>query len=406
MNLFQKTVSLTSLALLLAGCAVVPDHKPLTELQSQQAVVEGFPADIRFWADEPPQGLNDVVAQSILSFKVTNDEYFRHYQAYPPVSFLALSGGGDNGAFGAGFLSGWTKAGTRPNFSLVTGVSTGALIAPLAFLGPANDEQIQDLFTKTKTDNIFLVDIWTFLSGLTGGLSLTDATPFVERIQQTYTPELLDQIAAEYRKGRRLFIGTTNIEAQRGVIWDMGEIAASSSPDRVALFQKIIQASAAVPGVFAPVFIDVTIGGKRYNEIHVDGGVTSQVFLYPLQMSRNTIDNFRNCGIERNLYIIRNAKTAPEYQILRDPGLFSIGARTIESLTKNNGVGDLYRLYLGAERDGASYHAVQIPPDFTETPKEAFDPVYMSKLFALGVQMGQENGVWQTSPPGFDAAIQ
>lgn len=391
--------ALPLLLFLLTGCAALPLHEPVPKEETGKVLVSGFDKTVRFWSDEAPPNADEIIERAFASYREANADAFRQKGEYPPLSLLALSGGGNDGAFGAGILNGWSEKGSRPPFALVTGISTGALIAPLAFLGQEYDQELRDLFTKTNTDKILLADLWTFLSGLTGGLSLTDSSPFAERIRQTYTPVLLDQIAAEHRKGRRLFIGTTNLEAQRGVIWNMGAIANSSNPNRHELFHKVIQASAAIPGVFEPVFIDVEIGGKRYSEIHVDGGVTSQVMLYPIQLSRAAVNSFKTSKITRNLYIIRNAKVSAEYAPL-DPGLFAIGARSVETLIKNNGVGDLYRLYLGALEDGTTYYQIHIPASFDRPSQELFDPAYMSALFETGRELGYKAQSWDRAPPG------
>ncbi len=401
---FFKLAPLLLAAFFLSACAAIPTHIPLTAEQANQAKVEGFPQTIRFWADELPEGSEHSFFKSIETYRAFHAAYYKEHKKWPDVHFLALSGGGNDGAFGAGLLNGWSDSGHRPLFHVVTGVSTGALIAPLAFLGESYDQKLREMFTETRTDGILLLDIWTFLSGLTGGLSVSDVSPFVEQIKKTYTPEILDQIAAEHRKGRRLFIGTTNIEAQRGVIWNMGAIAASDHPEKLALFHKIIQASAAIPGVFDPVFINVMVDGKHYSEIHVDGGVTAQVFLFPMQIPPSVVNEMKRSGIERNLYVIRNAKVQAEFKGLPNPGLFSISARSVESLIKNNGLGDLYRLYLAAQRDGTHYHEAHIPSDFAVSSKEMFDPDYMKALFDLGRGIRVNGHAWNLAPPGLESA--
>ncbi len=399
---FLKLAPLFLLAFFLSACAAIPTHIPLSQEQSTQATVQGFPATVRFWADELPKGSEVSFFRSIENYRAFHADYYKEHKKWPDVYFLALSGGGNDGAFGAGILNGWSDSGHRPTFHVVTGVSTGALIAPLAFLGESYDQKLRELFTQTHTDGILLMDIWTFLSGLTGGLSLSDVSPFIEQIKKTYTPEILDKIAAEHRKGRRLFVATTNIEAQRGVIWNMGAIAASDNPEKLELFHKVIQASAAIPGVFEPVFIDVTVDGNRYSEIHVDGGVTAQVFLFPMQMPQTVVKEMKKSKIERNLYVIRNGKIGPEYKGFPNPGLFSISARSVESLIKNNGTGDLYRLYLAAQRDGTRYHEAHIPESFNVESKEMFDPDYMKALFDLGRGMRVNGQAWNLAPPGIE----
>ncbi len=397
----MRHIYLISLLLVLGGCAKVISAPSVPETQSTRAVVHGFSAQIRFWADEAPAFMNKTVHNRLANYRKKNTDYFAQHGIYPSVHYLAISGGAYDGAFGAGLLSGWSASGKRPQFSLVTGVSTGALIAPFAFLGEKYDARLHEFFTKTTSDKIFMTDAWKVLEGLTGGLSVTDSAPLALQIQNAVTEGVLAEIAEEYRKGRLLYIVTTNIEAQRGVLWDIGAIATSNHPDALKLVHQIMLASAAVPGLFQPVFIDVEIAGKKYREIHVDGGVTSQVFAYPIRLHRSVMDEFKKYGIHQNLYIIRNSKIAPEYKIM-DPGLFSLTGRSIETLIKQQSLGDLYRLYVSAKRDGVNYHMACIPADFRADSKEIFDPAYMGALYDVGYQIGRSSNAWSTSPPGLD----
>lgn len=390
-----------SLLLALTACSDVmaTAHRAVPEESSSQAVVQGFPEGIRFWADEAPKDFDKVAGAQLEQFRAANADYFAEHGEYPPLSYLAVSGGAYDGAFGAGLLTGWSSTGTRPDFALVTGVSTGALIAPFVFIGPQYDSQLKNFFTETRSDNIFIVDVWKVISGLAGGMALTDSSPLANKIEEAVTPEVLEQIAHEYKRGKQLLIGTTNLEAQRGVIWDIGKIAASGEPGALQLVHKIMLASASVPGLFKPVFIDVTVAGQHYNEIHADGGITSQVFAYPMKVSRGIIDEMKRLRLRRDLYIVRNSKIAPEYQPMK-PGLFSLTVRSVETLIKSQGVGDLYRLYISAKRDDVNYHLATIPADFHADLGELFDPVYMGKLFDLGYRLGLSRQVWESYPPG------
>ena len=238
------------------------------------------------------------------------------------------------------------------------------------------------------------------LDGIFGGLALTDSGPLARMIEKTVTQEMFEKIGQEHRNGRRLLIGTTNLETQRNIIWDIGAIAVSGNPEGLKLCHKVLLASAAIPGAFKPVFMDVTVDGRTYNEIHVDGGVTAQVFLYPLQSIVDEKRLFAENGISRRLYIIRNAKIVPEYESLK-PRLMSLSRRSIETLIKNQGIGDLFKLYAGAERDGIDYNLVHIPQDFRAKSTELFDPKYMSQLFALGETSGRAGIRWMDSPPDY-----
>ncbi len=387
--------------LLLSACSVAPVHNALPEEVADQVTVSGFSKDIRFWADELPANSETLVMKRLEDYRQANQDYYTKFHTYPPLHYLAISGGAYDGAFGAGFLYGWSKTGARPDFEIVTGVSTGALIAPLVFIGPQYDEIVKKLFTSTNSDAIFMTSVWNVLDGVTGGLAISDSTPLANKIEEVITPHIMAEIAREHQKGKRLFIGTTNIEAQRGMIWDIGAIATSGNPKALSLIHQVLLASASIPGAFLPVFIDVEAGGKHYSEIHVDGGVTSQVFIYPLKLRRSVIDQFAMSHLERYLYIIRNSKIEPEYKILQ-PGFFGLTRRSLETLTKYHGLGDLYRIYLGSQRDGIDYNLTYIPASFKAESTELFDPVYMKKLFKVGYKLSQKPDIWIKKPPGLD----
>lgn len=398
--IFSRSLfALIILSLLTACSTTTLTHQPLPAGKAGEAKVTGYSSDIRSWGDEAPKNLSEVVAKHVEEYSALNSDYYSQHKKYPPMQYLALSGGGNDGAFGAGILCGWTKSGTRPTFTVVTGVSTGALIAPFAFLGPDYDQQLKEVYTTVRSENILLSTTMTVLDGITGGLALADSSPLAKRIEQVVTPEMLQKIAAEHRKGRRLLIGTTNIEAQRNMIWDIGAIANSGHPHRLQLVRDILLASAAVPGLVKPVFIDVTLDGKRYTEIHADGGVTTQVFLSPLQSIAKEKSLFEERKIPRKLYIIRNTKIAPEYKPI-NPGFFSITQRSLETVIKYSGLGDLYRLYVGAKRDGIEYNLVYIPKEFEAESRELFDPAYMQKVFDMGYEMGRQGVEWENTPPG------
>ncbi len=386
----------------LSACSSVPLHHPVPAAETSQAVVTGFPADIRFWADEAPSFADTIISQRLDQYRAAHADYYAAHGSYPPLNYLAISGGADDGAFGAGFLSGWSASGTRPDFAMVTGVSTGALIAPFVFIGPQYDDKLRTLYTNTHTNGILDSSLFSLLEGLTGGLAVTDNKPLVKMIDENITPEVMAAIAVEYKKGKRLFIGTTNMEAQRGVIWDIGAIATSGNPGALKLIQKIILASVSVPGIFEPVFINVQVGDKHYDEIHADGGVVSQVFIYPLKIKRSVIDEFKSQHLQRRLYVLRNGKIVPQYAE-QQLSLFALTSRSFETFTKNQALGDLYRLYVGAVRDGMDFNLVYIPDSFDAKSKELFDPVYMSKLYDVGFSLGtQADSAWQKKPPGVD----
>jgi predicted acylesterase/phospholipase RssA len=315
-----------------------------------------------------------------------------------PHTYLAISGGGANGAFGAGLLVGWTEAGNRPNFTIVTGISTGALIAPFAFLGPAYDMQLRDVYTTVSTEE--LIEVRGFLKILTGDAA-TSSKPMQKLIARYYDQEMLAAIAAEFEKGRRLLIGTTNLDAERPVFWNITAIAASGDPKALGLVHKILLASASIPAAFPPVFIEVEADGRRYDEMHVDGGTTTQVFLFPVDLDWKVFAEKLKVKGKSRVYVIRNSFFQPQWQAVK-PRLVPIAMRSISSLIRTQGIGDIYRIYIEAQAVGIDYNLAHIPSDFQERPTEEFDPEYMQKLFDLGYGLAKDGYPWEKAPPGIE----
>ena len=249
-------------------------RQPLPEHLLDQAQVADLPG-IRAWGDTS-ESLEQSAIESIRQEMAAN-----HGKLEPEANFLALSGGGGDGAFGAGILCGWTEAGTRPRFKLVTGISTGALIAPFAFLGPEYDAKLKEAYTTISDKDIYTVPSLLKLVLNLGRIEAAASTePLAELLERLIDENMLQAIAAEHNKGRRLLVGTTQLDAQRQVIWNMGAIAASGHPDAPKLFRQILRASASIPVAFNPVYIKVKAGGQEYDEMHVDGGVRAEVMLY------------------------------------------------------------------------------------------------------------------------------
>ena len=344
-----------------------------------QATVTGFPYGIRYF---PRDAKRLQVFQDDFVESWKREEAYRKAQGLtgplPPAAYLAISGGGDNGAFGAGLLSGWTKTGTRPEFKLVTGVSTGALISPFAFLGPAWDEQLKALYTAVSLKDIAVER--SILSVLYGD-SMADTTPLWNLLKKSVTQEMLDAIAVEHEKGRILLVGTANLDARRPVVWNVTKIAASRRPGALDLVRKILLASAAIPGTFPPVMIEVEAGGATYEEMHVDGGTASQVFVYPAGMKLERSSRRRAASTRhRTLFVIRNARLDPEWAEV-DRQTLPIAMRAIACLIQYQGIGDLYRIFSITQRDEVDYNLAYIPASFQVLHTAEFDPVYMRKLY-------------------------
>ena len=230
--------------------------------------------------------------------------------------------------------------------------------------------------------------------------------PLAELLERLIDENLLQAIAAEHNKGRRLLVGTTQLDAQRLVIWNMGAIAASHHPDALELFRQVLRASASIPVAFNPVYIKVKAAGQEYDEMHVDGGVKAQVMLYGEAISFFTARKKLGPLMPqrpRKLYIIRNAQVSPEYESI-EPHIWAIGPRAISSMTKYQGVGDLYRIYVLTQRDGIDYNLAFIPVDFHPKRASEFDTKYMKQEFEMAYNLARSGYKWHKYPPGFEPA--
>src|SRR3981081_2908338 len=245
----------------LAGCSSLP-RAPYTASDAASARVLNV-NELRRYTDEPAATFLNEPPVSLHA---------------GPISYLALSGGGADGAYGAGVLNGWTAAGTRPKFAVVSGGSTGALIAPFAFLGPAYDATLRDVYPSGIAES--LLDTPSIVHAIFGS-GLFGNTHLRELVARYVGQDMLGAIAAEHVKGRRLLIVTTNLDTQRTVIWDMGRIATIGSAQALNLFRDVLTASASIPVVFPPMLIDAEANGHRFQEMHVDGGVTAPVLTLP-----------------------------------------------------------------------------------------------------------------------------
>jgi len=349
---------------LVAGCTtMMRDPVPVTRIDEASF---GTRTPIRYWGDQLPAAYANAFA---------HDKHI-----------LSLSGGGLNGAYGAGYLTGWSARGNRPSFDLVTGISVGAMIAPLAFLGPRYDPRLHAILSQVSSEQISGPG---FLAVLFGAPALVDNAPVKRAIEQIIDEETLAAIAAEHRKGRRLLVGTTNLDAERPVVWDIGAIANSDIPNRLDLVRQIILASTALPGFFPPVLIHVTIDGKTYDELHVDGGITQQFVMLP-------DGGYGNGGKSKGtLYAIYNGTTQPTPHIVQASGLSVLG-RAVPTLLKYRDRGDARELENTARAYGINYHLAAIPGGFPEPPtKTAQLDSWLNALYALGLQHGT-GGAWQS----------
>jgi predicted acylesterase/phospholipase RssA len=399
--ILKKLASLAILSIGLvavAGCSIPERGPAVPQADTARAMPLGIP-NARFFADGDPKPMIEEAMRALEREEAAlRAAGTRPGQKLPPVSYLAVSGGGDNGAFGAGLMNGWTETGTRPEFKVVTGVSTGALTAPFAFLGSDYDTTLREVYTTMTPEKVYRPR--RLLMAALFDDALADTTPLSQVIETYADQKLFDAIAREYQKGRLLMIGTTDLDAQRPVIWNIGALAASGRPGALELFRKILRASAAIPGAFPPVLVDVELDGRKYQEMHVDGGTMAQLFLYPasLDVSRTGVRRVRNA------YIIRNARLDPDHAESERRTL-SIAGRAINTMLAASGHNDVLRTYFITLRDGVGYNLAYIGADFKAAKPGEFDQAYMNALYQYGYQQAKSGQAWHKRPPSLEAGV-
>jgi hypothetical protein len=382
--------------LALAGCTGLT-RNPVPLADSARATIPDMPV-VRGWAAVPSEAMERDFA---LSFKQERPGTFpRRADGRVVYPQLALSGGGPNGAFGAGFLKGWSESGKRPVFKIVTGVSTGAMMAPFAFLGAEFDDRMKHFYTTTATQDVFSMPRSVLVQVLRGE-AVADSAPLARLITNDTDMAMLNRIAAAHAEGRRLYIGTVDLDAQRFVIWNMGLIAQAGTPQALQLFRDVVLASASVPLAVQPVLFEVDVDGKRYDEMHVDGAVGFRVF-YNGGLFRTSIVRQRELPqlTYEDVYIIHNGQLSPQAEHT-DRTLRDIGRRTLRALSLGATSGDLFRIYLATSAEDAGFHWVTMPDGVEVRGDELFDPVRMQELFALGYRMARDGPRWETRPPGY-----
>ncbi len=374
--------------LTLTGCGSIQRLDPPPLAATQSLPIVGID-NARFWPDSDTAPL----LREIEQLRTRQTQVAGPRQPLPARNFLALSGGGDNGAFGAGLLVGWTASGRRPAFDVVTGISAGALIAPFAFLGPAYDPQLRDVFTEVAPQDV--IQMGSMLRAVLFGEALADTSPLYRLIERHVNQAMMDAIAVEYGRGRLLLIGTTNLDLGRPVLWNIGAIAASGHPQALELFRRILLASASIPGAFPPVLVDVDVAGRAYQEMHVDGGASIQMFLYPPTLSLAPEARSRRPARDRTAWVVRNGRLDTEWAAT-NRSILGIASRSASTLLHFSAVNDITRIFLTTQRDGVNFRLAYIGPDFDAPRSEPFETAYMRALFDYGYRHGLE-GVWADS---------
>jgi Patatin-like phospholipase len=335
---------------------------PFTEQDEQAAIIPGI-ADARVWGD--------------------SEKEFSRLLPQASGPWLAISGGGSDGAYGAGVLTGWTETGTRPEFAAVTGASIGSLLAPFAFLGPRYDEEVRKTFTLISAADIF--------EDRKTRDSLFDHWPLKRQVEMRVTAQLVADVAAEHARGRRLFVVTTNLDAGRRVVWNMGAIAARGDDKALELFRDILLASCSIPGFFSPVGIDVEADGKKFEELHSDGTITAPFFVVPETMmaagstSRPPLDQ---------LYVIVNSRLGHDFS-MPDRSIHGVLGRSITVALTSAMRLQLLLISGGAQRHGFGLRIARVNESFSHPQRGAFDGAYMRALYEHGVASGKKGTAFE-----------
>ncbi|MDN4981991.1 patatin-like phospholipase family protein [Bradyrhizobium sp. WYCCWR 13022] len=370
-RLIRSLVLACSLAL--AACTSLP-RTPYTAADASASRVLEIDG-LRRYADEP-----------VTKFGFEQDK------ATGSRTYLALSGGGADGAYGVGVLNGWTAARNRPTFSVVSGVSTGGLIAPFAFLGPQYDDTLRELYTSGIAESLLndpSIMRVLFGSGLFGNTRLR------ELVARYVGPEIMAQVARENAKGRRLLVVTTDLDTQRTAIWDMGKIAAVGTPEALKLFRDVMAASASIPLVFPPIMIEAEGQGRRFQEMHVDGGVTAPLLTLPEAL---LLQGRLPGNAKMDIYILVNKKIERNFELVANSTI-DVASRSLSAITQSQTRSIIFSTYDFAQRNHLGFHLSYIERDYPAPPSEGFDTGYMRALYQYGYEKAASGQAWTSRMP-------
>ncbi len=362
--------------LLLVGCASAPPERTLSQVPASFATLPN--------GNDPlhPDQLSPLYA-SIVASPGDNVVRAMERKRGHALNLLSISGGGQNGAFGAGFLNGWRESGDRPEFDMVGGVSTGALLSTHALLGTeADDAKLEEMYTQITKDDIYRSR--RIASILSGADSLRDTAPLQSLIAKYITEETLTRVAAAYDDGRLLFVGTTNVDYGQTWVWNMSLIAKAG---KLELYRKVLLASASFPVVFPPVEIE--------GHLFVDGAARSNVVVAGMGGQERPVPPLFGPG---KLYLINNGRANQPPDALRR-ALGPVAATTISVMMDQSMQTALTRSYFGARLLGYTFNVVSIPDelDIGHDPL-AFDPVQMRTAFDAGRAMAKQERPWSSAP--------
>lgn len=380
------------MTLLLSACSTTHTlDKRVTEDNYRAVTVENENTNptqepIRFWPDQKFDFLFSENGKST-PINVTGEH----------LNILALSGGGANGAFGAGIVNGLYDSGKLEEYTIVTGISAGSLIAPFVFVGGDEIPRLKNVMLALNDDMV--LGKHNFLNAVFKD-AFTDGDSLFKLIERIYTPQMIDKIATQHKAGRRLFIGTSHFDSNEPVIWNVGQIAQSELPNKQHLIHQILAASSSIPGVFPPQFIEVNYKGEHFEELHVDGGMTAQAFFEPGNLDYSKLNTVLGLSTKPQVHVIRNGVLKLPYEALEDKGVPLLN-RSINSMVVQQMRGDMYRMLYFSEIDDLDLSFTYIDESFKgqKVTKDMFELEYMKMLYQFGYQHSIKESPWTTEIP-------
>jgi predicted acylesterase/phospholipase RssA len=385
---------------ILCGCAHLPRQDAVPPRLTQRALTAEA-SDTRYWPDLDQGRAVKIAVRAAERERASLIVAGKSPDKLPPANYLAISSGGDDGAFAAGLLVGWSARGDRPVFKVVTGISAGALVAPFAFLGSRYDDVLRTVASRIESRDIF--HSRSLLAAFTSD-GMADDRPLAAMIEKYVTADVLRDVARAYAMGRLLFIGTTNLDARQPVVWDMGAIATRGDASALDLFRKVILASTSIPGAFPPVMIDVEVDGKRYQEMHVDGAVMKQVFVFRSSFARELSEPTAAGERERHLYIIRNGRIDAQWGST-ERRTTAVAHRALDALVDRQAINDIYQLQYLAQQDGSDLNIAYIDSGFDYPHAQLFAGDYMRHLFQYSYQLGLNGYPWRKALPDAEWSV-
>jgi len=387
--------AIATVTVLLSACAVAT--RPAGPTPGEPSRVPEGAVDLRADPASAGAALRSELSNALNS-RFTG-EFERDKNGRAVFRVLALSGGGSRGAYGAGVLTGWSEAGSRPEFDVVTGISTGALMATFAFLGPEYDDFLRG-YTDVSNEDIFVPR-----NAVTAVFSdaLRDTAPLRARIAKDINSSTLEAVARQHAAGRRLFAGTTNLDAGTFVMWDLGALASGDRPDKLQRYRDVVLASASFPMIFPPVYIPVEVDGDTHWQMHVDGSARANVFATTFMLDLDDAlerSELGQASVRGELWVIHNGQPPSEVNEPVPPKVTAIAEAAINNLlevTTRSGLAELYSMSM---LSGFEFTYTSIPADVELGPSPLeFDREEMARLFQLGFEAGRSGEAWQSQPP-------